>query len=338
MQIEAPFIVRKEASKALLELLEKTPLGTKGAVYWHLNTREIIYELDEAVFISLERHEKCVCNITFCHRNGHQYIRYFAFDQLFQTTKMGQKPSSNRNFKLKVAKMFENELNSTSQSFYAYIEPKNERSHWMRENFGFVKAGQIQTQTFSRLGAKKSLRVIEIIEKEAQLSLLSKFKQELFYTSSNMSRMRYFELKNEEGKILASCRAQLANWKIEQMGGTFGKLLTRLIPYLPFVNKLIHPSDFSFVVVDAVYVDTTKAECLGELFESLLAEYDKKVIFWWTNVKNPVLQNVQSTLKWGLMDLLLGRPKADLVVKTNDQQLLEKLKTNPFFVNGVDLI
>jgi len=184
MQIEAPFIVRKEATKSLLELLEKTPLGTNGAIYWHLNTKEIINELDEAVFISLERHKKCICNITFCNRSGHQYIRYFVFDQVFQTTKKAQKSSSNRNFKLKVAKMFENELNSTSQSFYAYIEPKNDRSHWMRENFGFVKAGQIQTQTFSRLWAKKSLRVVELITKEAQHSLLSKFKQEVFLTSS----------------------------------------------------------------------------------------------------------------------------------------------------------
>jgi hypothetical protein len=249
MLIEAPFIVRKVASKSLIELLEKTPLGTKGAVYWHLNTKEIINELDDAIFISLERHEKCVCNITFCNRSGHQYIRYFVFDQLFQTKNRGQKPSSNRNFKLKIANMFEEELKLRSESFYAYIEPKNDRSHWMRENFGFVKAGQIQTQTFSRLGAKKSLRVAELVEKEAQLSLLSKFKQEFFFTSSTMSRMRYFELKNENGKILASCRAQLANWKIEQMGGAFGKLFTRLIPYLPFVNKLINPKDFSFVVV-----------------------------------------------------------------------------------------
>lgn len=338
MQIEAPFIVRKEASKALLELLEKAPLGTKGAVYWHLNTNEIIYKLDEAVFISLERNEKCVCNITFCHRNGHQYIRYFAFDKLFQTTKRGQKPPSNRNFKLKIAKMFEYELNSGTKSFYAYIEPKNERSHWMRENFGFVNAAQIQTQTFSRLRAKKSLRVEELLTKEPQLSLLSKFKHELYHTSSTMSRMRYFELKNEDGKILASCRAQTANWKIEQMGGAFGKLLTRLIPYLPFINRLIDPKDFSFVVVDAVHVDEPTPAFLDELFESLLAEYQKTVIFWWTDVKNSILQQVQPKLNWGLIDKFIGRPKVDLVVKTNDQQLLEKLKTNPFFVNGVDLI
>lgn len=338
MEIEAPFIVRREATKSLLDLLEKTPLGTRGAVYWHLNTEEIIQGLKEAIYISLERHENCVCNITFCNRNGHQYIRYFAFDRIFQTSKKGRKPSSNRNFKLKVAKMFENELCSTSQSFYAYIEPRNDRSHWMRENFGFVKAGQIQTQTFSRIHPQKSSRVVEIVTNEDQLSMLSSFKDEVFFTPSSLSRMRYYELKNEEGKTLASCRAQLANWKIEQMGGVFGKILPRLIPFLPFVNKLIRPKDFSFVVVDAVFVDSIKPEKLSELLEGVLAEYQKTVLFWWTDEKNPLLRQVQSKLKWGLIDKFIGRPKVDLVVKTKDESLLKNLTQQSFFVNGVDLI
>lgn len=338
MQIETPFIVRKEATNLLLDLLEKTPLGTKGAIYWHLNIEEIIYELDEAFFISLERHDKCVCNITFCNRSGHQYIRYFVFDQLFQTKKKGQKPSSNRNFKSKIAKMFENELASRSKSFYAYIDPQNNRSRWMSENFDFVKAGQVQTQSFSRLGPKRSSQLQEITSKEALLSLLSKCKEEVFFTTSTMSRMRYFELRNEEGKTLASGRAQLANWKIEQMSGAFGKLLPRLIPYLPFVNKLIHPKDFSFVVIDAVWVDESQVEKLAKFFESILATYEKSVLFWWIDVKNPILQKVQSKLKWGLIDKLIGRPKVDLVVKTNDENVIEELKSKPFFVNGVDLI
>ena len=63
MGLSSRFTIRKEASPALLDLLEKTVLGTNGACYRHLDTRSRILEADNPLFVSLERDGKVQGNI-----------------------------------------------------------------------------------------------------------------------------------------------------------------------------------------------------------------------------------------------------------------------------------
>lgn len=78
--------------ESVIQLLEQTCIGTKGTLYQLLDTRQKIKRLHSPHFIYLERNEKAIGTVTLCerdvHLNGLQtptvYIRYFAFDQLFQ--------------------------------------------------------------------------------------------------------------------------------------------------------------------------------------------------------------------------------------------------------------
>ena len=47
--------IRENPTPAIIELLESVTLGTNGAHYRHLDTREKIYETDNPLFLTLER-------------------------------------------------------------------------------------------------------------------------------------------------------------------------------------------------------------------------------------------------------------------------------------------
>jgi hypothetical protein len=77
-------ISSEEISEDLIELLEKTELGTNGARYVHLDTRNRIKEADHPISYSLVRNQNIIANITFCRRDVGYYLRYFAFSSAFQ--------------------------------------------------------------------------------------------------------------------------------------------------------------------------------------------------------------------------------------------------------------
>ena len=66
--MNAPFYVRETASEAVKDLLLQTTLGTEGATYQHLNTDEILQQLDKPLFLSLERGNSALGIVTFCRR------------------------------------------------------------------------------------------------------------------------------------------------------------------------------------------------------------------------------------------------------------------------------
>ena len=78
--------------QSVIDLLKNTLIGTQGTLYQLLDTEEKIKDLQQATFFYLERNGKAIANFTICKReitiNNSQapslYIRYFAFDGIFQ--------------------------------------------------------------------------------------------------------------------------------------------------------------------------------------------------------------------------------------------------------------
>ena len=127
----------------VVELLTEVTLGTTGVRYKHLDTHKRVNEVDNPAFLYLKRNEKVLSNITFCRRNQDWYIRYFAFKTgLQRSTNTKTEDKSNNLLKREISNFFEAAENgqfydTDVQSFYAYIDPKNDRSLWMSKNFGF---------------------------------------------------------------------------------------------------------------------------------------------------------------------------------------------------------
>lgn len=329
MNLKAPFFLREQYTRSILELLQKTTLGTNGARYRHLDTTDIIDQLDNPLFLSLERNERVIGNITFCRRKKNWYIRYFAFDVLFQSKRPRQKEKSGA---LKTTiRTYLNELNEHGIHLYAYIEANNIRSQQLSELFGFNCIGKLTMHTFSRRKAKQSPRLVEITSDVEKAELSKHFKGQLFYSDYHPARTKTYGLRDQNDQLVAFCRVQTAHWKIERLPGKAGKLLVRMLPFIPVLRTYIRPNQHEFLAVDMVYA--TKSEDLSEMLESVLAKEKQKLLFWWLDEKD---KKNHFELNWGIFRYFLAKPNINVMAKSPQGTLLHVDQI--FFVEAMDLI
>lgn len=337
------FKLRAKATENIVALLSETTLGSNGALYAHLDVEKRINELDNPLFLSIERNEKVLGNITFCRRNENWYIRYFAFSQALQSNgKTKSKSSKTNRLKTELSQFFSTCLeegynDSEIENFYAYIDPANAKSLWMSENFGFKTIGKIATQSFSRISPKKSKRV-EMCNNLTEIdSFLTKnFKKHSFFIDLHSKKPPFYIIRDENDDIIAFTKATIANWEIKRLPGKMGKLLVSIIPLVPGLRKIIRPKNHTFIVPEAVVIKNNDAELLSELFEGILALNQLNLMLWWVDEEEKVYQSVKGKIKWGILDKLIGVNHANLVAKSSSIET--KVLKSPFYITGIDFI
>lgn len=340
MEIRPPFILRERHTEGILKLLKQTTLGTDGARYRHLNTEEIISDLDNPLFLSLERSEKVIGNISVCRRNDNWYIRHFAFDSLFQSTQSSNRNTAKGSNEVKTSSLkntighFFEEHTQNGICFYAYIDPKNMRSKNMCETFGFQTISRLKTHSFSRSNPRQNAQLAEVHDPAKIQTLSKQFSQHLFYTDVQPKKSRVYAVK-DKGELLAFARIHKAHWQIERLPGKMGGLLVKIVPFIPFLNRLLIPSNHRFLVPDMVWVKNNDPKLLESLFESLLAAEKHRLILWWTDEKDPVLQH-ENRVSWGIFRQFLGNPVVDVVAKFKPEN--KPATDQPVFVCGIDLV
>lgn len=334
------FKLRESHTQGIVDLLEATTLGTNGAKYKHLDTAERINEADNPLFLSMERNDKVLGNITFCQRGRNWYIRYFAFQSFLQGSEnKSNQQKGNSRLKQELAKFFDAALNQNDaiDSMYAYIDPKNDRSKWMSENFGFNKISELATQSFSRVNPTPSKRLVKIHDWNQIASIVQSFYgSNAYYFETHCSKPPFYALRNDADEIIAFARTVNVHWEIVRMPGKFGGVLTRIIPYIPFLRKLIRPKNHEFLVPEIVWTKDNDSKLLSELFEGMLADQNLNLILWWTDTRSPLYKNVKSNVKWGLLHKIIGVAPVDVV------QLRSKSynnpSTEPIFVTAYDMV
>lgn len=330
--------IRDYPTPAIIELLESVTLGTNGAHYRHLDTKLRITEADNPLFLSIERNERVLGNITFCQRDKNWYIRYFAFDSRFQSG--GNKKSSGNNLiKNEIEAFFQDALDKhEAESFYAYIDPHNVKSLWMAENFGFKTIGRIATQSFSRVKPKYSNRIYKISDwNEVKEIVQSNFSDYQYYFEAQSSKAPFYVLKDENNEIIACAKINLATWEIKRLPGKLGGVLTKIIPFIPRLNKIIRPKNHSFVVPDVVWVKNNESKILEELFEGILFQEKRNLILWWIDESDKLYKVIQPKTKWGILHKIIGVSFAHVVQRRNIE--IENSNTNqPIFTSGFDFI
>lgn len=333
------FKIREKETPEIIELLESVTLGTNGAQYRHLDTAERIKEADNPLFLSMERNNNVISNVTFCRRGNQWYVRYFAFSPKLQST--GVKKSKGTSLlKKELSGYFQSSLDGENEngevdSFYAYIDPENEKSLWMSQTFGFETVGEIATQTFSRIRPKGSARVQKSEDWKAVEGLVEKqFSQYQYYYTAQCSKPPFYFIVDENGEIIAFAKVSISTWEIKRLPGKAGGFLTKIIPFIPGLNRLIRPKINACVVPEAVIVKDNNPELLAELFQGILKLEDKNLILWWTDVNDKLYSEVKSSVKWGLLHTIIGVNKANIVQRSNTKSTSEE----PFYTSGFDFI
>lgn len=337
------FKIRHEASPHLLDLLSNTTLGTNGAKYQHLDTNKRILEADNPLYLSLERNEKLIGNITFCQRGEFWYIRYFAFDSIFQSAAKTRTSDKSNSFLKREIKKFFDEIFEGKHSeeiplaFYAYIDPRNDRSKWMSKNFGFQTCGHLATQTFSRVNPKRSNQLKRIENWEEIKSIVQEqFESNRFYFESQIRKPPYYVFRDETGGIIALTKVTRVNWRIIQLPGKHGKFLTKSIRYIPVLNKLIKPEQHTFLVPEIVFVKNNDPKLLSTFFSSILAEENLNLMIWWVDINDPLYHSIRNNMKWGILHKILGVNPVDVVELRKENN--KSYSSKPVFVSAFDMV
>lgn len=332
-----------EPNDRILDLLTETVLGTNGSRYQHLDTSHRIHEADHPLFLTVERNNRVWGNLTFCRRGEDWYIRYFAFRSFLQAG--GTEKSSARSqsiIKQSLKQFFDDVFSGNSghgsvQSMYAYIDPRNERSKWMSEHFGFHVIGSLATQSFSRLNPKKSKRFIEVTDADLIAKICGeKRESHRYFNAAHISKPPFYGLISESGELLALVRVTTVNWKIERLPGRFGGVFKSSLPFVPFIRRLINPNKFTFLVPDVLYVKDNSHEILNELFEALLEKESANVLLWWIDRIDPLYLSIQSKMNWGILHSILGVQPVEIVQRTSKMENTKAVK--PQFVAAFDMV
>ena len=323
-------------NEALISFLEKTELGTNGARYSHLDVRKRILDIDQPQSFTLKRQQRIVANVTFCVRDFSRYVRYFAFNSIFQSTAQSNRKSTSKTIlELKILKIFKELEAKKNIPFYAYIEADNKRSLMMSERFNFHIYTHIISRTFSRVAPKKNKNISFSNDWEAISNLVyAHYGHYDSYFDTHVQKPPFVTLRDGSGEIKAYARFTKVTWRLHRLPGIFGGALVRVLPYIPILNKLIQPKKHSFLTPDIVS-HTASVEQLQELFVGALALYDVKSLIWFVDPNDPLYQITSSGFSWGILDKIIGIKKIN-VVKRNTSNKYSSEK--PFFVSSLDLI
>lgn len=339
--MKPPFQLREAPTPQILELLAETTLGTSGARYQHLDILERIHSADQPLYLSVERTQKVLGNITFCRRGNKWYIRYFAFRSALQSSGNSAKRKKNNGLARSwITQFFEDTFNGKFQDekvdlFYAYIDPKNERSKQMSANFGFHVAGNLVTQSFSRVHPKASTRIQKIDRwEEVSDEIQQRFSKYQHYDEAHLKTPPFYVLLNTDGEQIACAHITKVRWKIERLPGKFGGILTKVVPYIPLLRSLIKPSDHQFLVPDCVWVEDNNPNVLNELFSAILFEEKFNLMLWWTDKNEPLYLGVKNKINWGLLHKIIGVSPVDIVVREKNPSKAKQ----PFFVCAWDMV
>lgn len=344
MGLSDRYTIRREASKELLELLTHTTLGTNNVCYRHLDTPERIKEADNPLFISLERDGKVQGNITLCNRSKHWYVRYFAFAHQKQSSKNANRiQKTNSRLKQEMSSFFDEVFNGkfgeSPDSFYAYIDPANERSKWMSEQFGFHTEAQLISQSFSRTRPQPKPPV-RLLEDEATITTILKQIEEThaYFVEPHAKRGPFYAYFDENNQVIAMVKVTRVNWVIERLSGFFGGFMVKLIPFIPRVRRIIKPKNHRFLVAESVWLKEKNPPILADLLEGVLAIEQRNMMLWFVDRREPVWRENRQSIDWGLFHKLVQLQTVDVVVLRQNPLMKDELRRKPIFVAGWDLV
>lgn len=335
MELPAIFQLRDYPTEEIIQLLDSTVLGTNGAIYRHLDTRSRIPEVDNPLYLSTERNGKALGNITFCRREKDYYIRYFAFKEALRSGKNRTRKEKRGVLKESIESYFQSlENNGAVEAFYAYIEPGNDRSLMMSEDYSFVTERSIATQSFSRTQPKMFNGFVELDRNSQEVRdiIQRNFNNHQFFHVISNASQRCFAFRRNDQLTALLC-VNIANWEIVRLPGRLGKLIVKMIPFIPVVRKLINPSNHKFAVFDNVCLMSTNSKDLENLMEATLNHLKLTSALWWVDNDDPVYSLVKQKMKWGPLNKLTGVNKVNLVTRRR-----LKGNSNPAYVLGLDFI
>ena len=128
----------------------------------------------------------------------------------------------------------------------------------------------------------------------------------------------------------------IVNWEIIRLPGKAGAILTKIIPFIPLLNRLIRPKSHRFVVIEGLVAPKAKQSQVTALFESILAYTNTNLMLFWYDGNDDYVDQLISTQDRGFSKYLIRNQRVKLVGKYEGDREISNVI--PYYVSGFDLI
>jgi len=359
-------IVSDHANGGILDILNHAVQGSEGGMRFSLqniSARIADYE-DQIRFVSLYKKNKIKGTVGACFRISGQgllnypstYIRYLAFQSTYQSDvnwrkreKAVIKPEKDYTFKQKTLEIFSKPylldlpdvFEENKHIMYAFLESMNERSKNLVNQAGFEYIRSFLTIAFSRFFPKQDDRVARLAENEKKHMedlLLDFYKSYSFFTTAySFHGNKYYVLK-EKDEIIAGVCAIPTSYKVYDIPGIWGWVMTKVLPGVPYFRKLFRPGEFHYLVFDAIYYKKGREAVLSDLFESVCAAEGFNTGLTWLDDRSCIYDEIRAGVKWGALNRMLNAKPGLVYIKFINMTQEEKdhFYDAPAYISGFD--
>ena len=358
--------VSDHANEGILDILNHAVQGSEGGIRFSLQniaSRIEAYK-DQIRFVSLYKKNKITGTVGACFRISGQgalrypstYIRYLAFQSTYQSDinwrrreKAVIKPESDDSFKQKTLEIFSKPhildlpdvFEKDRHLMYAFVESMNERSKNLVHQAGYEYIRSFLTVAFSRFTPKADSRVSKLREDEKPVmtGLLNDYYRDYAFFSTDYAfyNNNYYVLR-ENGEIIAGVCAIPTIYKVYDMPGVWGWVMTRILPDVPYFRRLFRPGEFRYLVFDAIYCKKGKEPLLASLFDSACAAEGYHTGLTWLDDRSELYDKLRTEVKMGTLNRMLNA-KPGLVyakfVNLNEEEK-NRFYDAPAYVSGFD--
>jgi hypothetical protein len=314
-------------------------------VYERKNTAELIRLLKQPYLFAIHEGEQIVATAVFCHTqpmvkgtpfNGY-IIRYFA---------AGDSIRGKRIVKYYAGKVMEavRETEQEKTIYVGCVEKGNIRSFKVVQNAGYEVLGMQSVNAFSRFFPNLQPDIERIHsdnEKSEVLNLLRHHYQNhvLVHFDYLFLKDNYFVIR-EQGKIVAGCQYHRVHWAINNMPGFTGKIIMKVLPNLPLLNKLFNPRRFEFLAFEGIYCKPGCEKTLLRLFEGLVHRETLNAALFWMGETCPHRHAILHYGKLGLLNHFVKDSGVYIMTSYRhmNQKDIDQLRSGPLYASSFDYI
>jgi hypothetical protein len=358
--------VTDHANEGILDILNHAVQGSEGGIRFSLQNiaSRISAYGDQVRFVSLYKKNRITGTVGACFRiSGHgalrypsTYIRYLAFQSTYQSAvnwrrreKAVIKHESDDSFKQKTLEIFSKPylldlpdvFEKDKHIMYAFIESMNERSKNLVNQAGYEYIRSFLTVAFSRFNPKPDNRVTKLKDEEKAMmdDLLKEYYHNYAFFSTDYAFYsdRYYVLK-ENGEIVAGVCAIPTKYKVYDIPGIWGWVMTRILPGIPYFRRLFRPGEFKYLVFDAIYCKKGREKLLVDLFESACASEGFHTGLTWLDDRSELYDILRTEVRMGVLNRMLNAKPGLVYTKfvnlTREEK--ERFYDAPAYVSGFD--
>lgn len=344
---DGPFSIWKEQgiSREAIDFLDSISWGSDGAVYEHKNTPEHFKYITNPYLVFITEEDKIMGTAVFCNPQvtvagkpfNYYYTRYFASSPAIRGKGVIKRLA------IEVMRSIR-DGEKLKTIFVGFVERGNKSSYKVSETAGYHTIGTIKTTGFSRFFPKRSAQIQQVTSGSEKKEVLELLKDQ--YSKHALVQFDYLFMHDnyyvirENNEIVAGCQFHKAHWVINKMPWFMGKIILRVVPRIPLLNKLFNPKKFLFLAFEGIYFKPGKEKQLHKLFEGLLAQEKLGSALFWMDEKCPWRQALTRYGKLGLINKFVK--DSDVYILASYQNMnpeeIHATENSPLYASGFDYI